>query len=721
MLHRRIIIMKIRYKLLLALSLITVIIMASTYLIAQTIMLNSISRMDEQTSSSNAERFVRNLNIALTTLNNTVNDWAQWDETYEFVKYGNPKYINNNLSENSFINLNINLILFLDNSGNIVFFKMYCLSQRGEVVIDKTVLEEATNEFFLNNNTVTFKEGIILINNSPMMIAASPILTSLLEGPSPGTLIMGRYLDTLELERLSKSVGLPLSISIFSEAQADPDFQFAKEYLSVEKPIFTRLLNETSLAGYVLLTDLMGNPVSIVRVYDYRVYYAQGMDSMSYTAFSILTIGVTTFFVTAILLDRLVVYRLSVLNNTVIKIKKTGDNSQRVPVYGNDELSSLSANINSMLDVVDEHTVFLEKTVKDRTNDLSQNQQKLASILLASPDAIIAMDLEGNITECNDQVTQLCGFDRSYLLGKSALTFIAEEYSQLVFDQLINSIKGNQGITRFEARLKKSDNTSYPAEISVNLIKNEEKELIGFVAIIRDLSERKQLEQRLFKSERLAAIGELAGMVGHDLRNPLTSIKNASYIIKKKYHVPDSKVEEMFGIIDNSIEYSNKIVSDLLDYSRAVHLDFMECTPKSLLKEALSMIKMPNNVELIDNTDDTKMNVDITKMVRVFINLIRNALEALSIGGFLEISSREDNGEITFSFKDNGQGISKEDLSKIFNPLFTTKAQGMGFGLSISKRFVEAHGGRISVKSILGVGTTFTLTIPKQPSNMKIK
>jgi PAS domain S-box-containing protein len=227
----------------------------------------------------------------------------------------------------------------------------------------------------------------------------------------------------------------------------------------------------------------------------------------------------------------------------------------------------------------------------------------------------------------------------------------------------------------------------------------------------------KETQQRLVNSERLAAIGELAAMIGHDLRNPLTGIAGAIYYIKIKCGSKiDSKSKEMLRIIEKDIENSNKIINDLLEYSRETKLDLNESNPKSIVKIALSAVKIPEKVRVADLTRvQPKIKVDTDKMKRVFMNIIKNAVDAMPKGGKLTIESRESNGDLEIVFSDTGVGMSEETLRNICRPLFTTKARGMGFGLSICKRFVEAHGGRISARSTIGKGSTFIVTLPIQP------
>lgn len=238
---------------------------------------------------------------------------------------------------------------------------------------------------------------------------------------------------------------------------------------------------------------------------------------------------------------------------------------------------------------------------------------------------------------------------------------------------------------------------------------------------LKERTEQLQAQDELLKSERLAAIGELAGMVGHDLRNPLTAIKNATYFIRKRLpSCSDATINDMFQIIDNAILHADKIINDLLQYSREIQLELVECTPKSLLKETLSLIKVPERVRIVDKTQNEPLfKADKNKIAMVFVNLLKNAIDAIPTIGDIKIRSAYTNGNVEISFADTGIGIPKEKLNTLFSPLITTKAQGMGFGLAICKRMVEAHQGRITVESTAGEGTTVTILLPLEPKMEK--
>jgi signal transduction histidine kinase len=312
----------------------------------------------------------------------------------------------------------------------------------------------------------------------------------------------------------------------------------------------------------------------------------------------------------------------------------------------------------------------------------------------------LATECTPNMIKDHPEILEKC--NEAILKQKSQRFEINLEYTKIWLSILVYSTQLGYFTLLCEdiTNLKKSEERNKKYE-NANLLKkiNEKDNLIDSDFILRD--------------KRLAAIGELAGMVGHDLRNPLSGIKNAAYVIRKRQpNLIESSIQ-MLNKIDAAIDYSNKIVNDLLDFSRELNLECEECSPKTLMDYVLLQLKIPKNVKLIDHTEYTPLIwVDIAKIQRIFINLIKNAFDAMPHGGTLEIVSRQSDENIQFIFSDTGIGMTDEIKSKIFNPLFTTKAQGMGFGLSICQRIVMAHQGTIEVTSTMGKGSTFTITLP---------
>jgi len=378
------------------------------------------------------------------------------------------------------------------------------------------------------------------------------------------------------------------------------------------------------------------------------------------------------------------------------------------------ENAKLIQQLNDARNQIKEYAEHLEEKVKERTKDLKESEERLKSILAASPDAITVTDLEGNIIECTEQAWKMYrSSSREDFIGKNAFELIAERDRERARESLRKTL--NLGLVRnVDYALLTQDGCEYPAELSASLIRDALGLPIGFVAVTKDISDRKRMEQQLLKAERLAAIGEVAAMVGHDLRNPLTGIAGAAYYLRAKHgSAMDQKSLEMLGLIEQDIESSNKIISDLLDYSRELRLELTEATPRGLIKDALRHAGVPKNVRIINTTRGCpKIMVDIEMLLRAFVNIIRNAVDAMPNGGTLNISNRHSDVDLEFAFADTGAGMSSEVLERIWTPFFTTKAKGMGLGLSICRRIIEAHDGKIRVSSKEGKGTEFTVALP---------
>ncbi len=164
---------------------------------------------------------------------------------------------------------------------------------------------------------------------------------------------------------------MTLSTYVIGEPSSN-DFADALSHLSKNDPFYAKARNETDIAGYTLLQDVSGNQILVVRVDDFRTAYIQGKASITFTLISFIAIGIILFALTAVLLETQVISRLTILNNTILNIKKTRDNSKRLEVKGSDELSSISQNFNGLLDVIEKNTTTLEKTVIEKTEDLVQ-------------------------------------------------------------------------------------------------------------------------------------------------------------------------------------------------------------------------------------------------------------------------------------------------------------------------------------------------------------
>jgi len=216
-------------------------------------------------------------------------------------------------------------------------------------------------------------------------------------------------------------------------------------------------------------------------------------------------------------------------------------------------------------------------------------------------------------------------------------------------------------------------------------------------------------------------IGQLSAGMAHDLRNPLGAIRNVTYLLKnelvtKGVFEGNAKLNTCIEIIDNQVNKSNQSITDLMDFAKLKEATLVETNLDVVLAQALETLSQRDDIDLLKNIEPNIQPVmaDGEQLQRVFVNLANNAQEAMPDGGSLTIAAKNVNGTVQITFSDTGDGISQENLEKIFDPLFTTKVKGTGMGLAVCLEIVEGHAGTISVHRNAEPpgGTTFDVRIP---------
>ena len=347
-------------------------------------------------------------------------------------------------------------------------------------------------------------------------------------------------------------------------------------------------------------------------------------------------------------------------------------------------------------------------------------------------EGVVTIDAGQRIVSWNRAAERMYGYSAHEMLSKPIITVVSP-VSRAKYEMMMKewfSRKEVEGPRVFESYGLRKDGTEFPAEVSYSYWKTIDGSFV--TCVVHDLTERKHAEDRLGlyirdlenlveegtrklkEAERFVAIGQLAAMVGHDLRNPLMGIASAEYYLRTTLESKlDEKQRKMLKIIEENVSYSDKIIKDLQDYSKEIRLELTSTDPKTLLIESLSVVNVPESIQILDRTRrQPAIQVDVPKMKRVFSNIIRNAIEAMPNGGRLDVGMNEMENTIEFTFADTGMGMPKHVLREIGKPLFTTKARGMGFGLAICYRMIETHGGKMCIESIVNKGTTVKVVLP---------
>ena len=257
-------------------------------------------------------------------------------------------------------------------------------------------------------------------------------------------------------------------------------------------------------------------------------------------------------------------------------------------------------------------------------------------------------------------------------------------------------------------------------EAIIKKLENANKELsLMNSELIRKNVQSNEVQEQMVRAEKLSAVGTLASGVSHELRNPLSAIKNAVFLLKRKLSketIPDidEKIIQFLDIMDNEIDRCSKITNDLLGFTRISEPSRLAFDINTVVNDALSRVEIAENIKLSKNLqpDLPMIMIDANQIGQVLINLIQNAYQAMTDGGNLKISTKVSDGFMEVEVGDSGCGIPEKEIKKIFDPLFTTKPRGTGIGLAVCHGIIQKHNGVIDVKSQEGVGTTMFIRLP---------
>ena len=332
------------------------------------------------------------------------------------------------------------------------------------------------------------------------------------------------------------------------------------------------------------------------------------------------------------------------------------------------------------------------------------------NIINTIPDALVLTDIDGNILRVNENFINRSGYTQDELIGQSITRLCAATGD---YTDIMENLKRDGFVRDREIIVRVKSGETRSVLFSGSIILSNKAKPMGLTCVAHDITERKRMEERLVKAERLASIGELAGQLGHDLRNPLAGIKNGIYLMKKKgSDLSDVEREEFLSVMSRAVEDSNRIVTSLIDYSSDLKLYIEPCSSQALVDKALKAVEIPNHVSVESEIADYLLYADVSLMVNGLVGVLQNAVQAIPQQGKIQITACLADGKVILSIVDSGVGISKEVQSRIFAPLVTTKAKGMGMSLAIFKRIVEAHDGKITIDSEEGNGTRVKIALP---------
>ncbi len=358
--------------------------------------------------------------------------------------------------------------------------------------------------------------------------------------------------------------------------------------------------------------------------------------------------------------------------------------------------------------------------------DIERSEVRYRNLFETAQDGICLTDLDGRVVSANRKMLEALEARWEEVQGVFLEGFLPVDQKPL-FKEIVAQVVRGHDIAPYELEIIGASGNRIPVEMSITAIRKDEK-IYGFHIISRDISKRKQMEAEMIQSGKLAAVGELASCVAHEINNPIAAVAGYAEemldLIRERRVVSAQDIKEFKDDLTIIIEQAHrckKITGSLLSFARQGDLDLVSTRINEVIENTILLIDPQVKHAKITIIKDLQPNLppietSPAQLQQVFLNILMNALEAVGPGGLIRVTSRSDNGITRVCFQDNGSGISKENLKTLFTPFFTTKSsgKGTGLGLSICDRIMEKLKGTIEVESQIGLGAAFTVCVPEK-------
>jgi len=408
-----------------------------------------------------------------------------------------------------------------------------------------------------------------------------------------------------------------------------------------------------------------------------------------------------------------------------------GEWNQRIDPPTDDEIGKLATAFNHMVAELAQQRVALEDAnaeLRRGFEELTDLKSYTDNILASLTTGIVTVDLEGRVVTLNPAAELMTGFFAGEVRGRYCTEVFA--HTPDLAELLMETLATRAAMPGMTVTLRRRNGRTMPVELAAAPLRGGEGKELGVIGVFRDLTRVRQLEDRLRRSDRLAAIGELAAGLAHEIKNPLTSLLTFSRHLPRRFE--DAEFRQKFlSVVPRELERINTIVERLLELARPARLTFKPLRAPALLERVLELYGdriEAQNVRVVREwlRDVPVVWADQDALYRALVNLVANALDAMPRGGTLTLcvgwseadtlaTARAGTRRVVIEVEDSGAGIAPTDLDRVFNPFFSTKEGGTGLGLALTQKIVEDHGGSIDVRSNPGAGALFRIVLPLMP------
>ncbi|WP_414469055.1 CHASE4 domain-containing protein [Methanobacterium sp. ACI-7] len=671
--------MNLRGKTLVIMAIIILILTLSFFIVSQIVFTSSSTESENNYTNLVLKNTVNSLNNDLESLNNTVKDWSNWDDAYNFVSGNNPNFVSKSLTNNTFSRINVNLIIFKDSSGKIVYGKAYNLKNNTEIQLPDNIQAVVTNNSLnLSRDENGGVSGVAIINGTPVLLAAKPILKSSGEGPAKGTLIMGRILDQDELKSLSDN-GI-VTVQRYKTVIVNSDFEKAKSALLNGSDVYINIVDADSIAGYTILKGVTGEPTVILKVELPRFIYKNYENAIFYLILSLIIVGLIAAGVITYYLDKNVLYRLDKIINSVTSIGNKNDFSARVPVLGDDELSDLSVSVNKMLESLQESNCNLQK-----------GEERYRAIFENTGTAMIIINQNMDIKLVNNQFQQITGYLKSETENKKKLHdfILKESLDKINKHRNFREFKDKNQLNSYEIGLIHKNNEVRDFFATRGFIPGTENVLISLI----DITEHKRAEDQIKASLKEKEV--LLREIHHRVKNNLQIV--STLLALQSDEVEDEKILQNYKESENRIQSIALIHEKMYQSEDLSNIDFSGYITSLINDIFFSYGVSLGEIETEIDVPEYVFSIETSIPLGLIINeIISNSLKY----AFKDIN----NPKITLKLRFIGENKFKLDIGDngIGFPEDIDYKNTTSLGLQLVNALVEQIEGALELKKDIG-------------------
>jgi PAS domain S-box-containing protein len=716
------------------------------YLVSRFFFLSNFVEMECRLVANDVQRAQNALGVAVDRLGLLAADWAAWDEAYAFMDQGGEAFLDSNLTRETFGKQRLAVVVFLDLAGKIRAGQGYDQDTDAFTALPEalTALFTPKVELLARADSQEGRQGLVMLDGRPMLLAALPILDSEHRGPARGTLVMGSWFDEATVHSLATATVLDMRLVPLA-AHGLP----APGESAVILPVSEDAQSRTGLG---LVRDIFNAPALWVSVTANRDFFMKGLGLIHSSLGLFGLAGLVIFVVLQAFLERRILRPLQTISALSGRIAK-GETTLRLHLPGRDELASLALDLNAMLDRLD---------VAHRSLTASENRYRTlffgigAATVLVGPDGVIEL--------ANPAFTRLVGLPRVALEGARRWTDFCPDMAaaaaagmlyapetdapavqtRFVCDDgqtrhvlLAMATLGNQGhvvslVDNTQAKKAEQALAALSRDLEVRVAERTEEARVK-------TAELEVANARLRELDRIKS--SLLSSVSHELRTPLTAIRGFAALIERDLdrlvatsrssgldtHPRLGRIRENLRIINEENLRLTGLINDFLDLSK-IEAGRMEWRDSAVgadeladrARRATASLFEAGPVELVVSVDPAtpRLFADSDRMLQVAINLLSNARKATASGQVRLTIAPDAEGNWTLRVADTGTGIAPQDLERIFDSFtqaesLRSECGGTGLGLSICRTIVEHYGGRIWAESRPGAGSVFTVSIPR--------